>query len=174
MKRTLKQIMGCFSLALFGSLACMATPFDMVQSQNSQTKQELPNPEKSARRQTNKLKETLNLTDKQYKQIYKLNLKEEKAKLNTQTNQNRPLMPIGQMGNGGDGMMPPMGPPPGGDSMEGGMERPRPSDDMQKQMEEREKKMKKILTDEQYKKWKEIKPEKGERPSKGQNHNSRT
>lgn len=37
---------------------------------------EVPNPEKMAQKETDCLKEALNLTDKQYKKVYKLILKE--------------------------------------------------------------------------------------------------
>lgn len=168
MEKVLKQIMGCFSFALIGTFTASAETSVVCQNQVPQNNQkELPNPEKAARRQTNKMKETLNLTDKQYKQIYKLNLKEEKAKVEKRTNQNMPPMPpMGQMGNGGNGMTPPMGPPPmdGDRMMEGGMSKPQPTENMQKQMEQKEKKFKKILTNEQYEKWKTMKPEKGKRP----------
>ena len=44
-------------------------------------KKEVPNPEKAAQRQTDEMDKALNLTEKQYKKIYKLFLKEEKEKV---------------------------------------------------------------------------------------------
>lgn len=44
-------------------------------------KKEVPNPEKAAQRRTDEMDKTLNLTEKQYKKIYKLFLKEEKEKV---------------------------------------------------------------------------------------------
>lgn len=44
-------------------------------------KKEVPNPEKAAQRRTDEMDKVLNLTEKQYKKIYKLFLKEEKEKV---------------------------------------------------------------------------------------------
>ena len=44
-------------------------------------KKEVPNPEKAAQRRTDEMDKALNLTEKQYKKIYKLFLKEEKEKV---------------------------------------------------------------------------------------------
>lgn len=44
-------------------------------------KKEVPNPEKAAQRRTDEMGKALNLTEKQYKKIYKLFLKEEKEKV---------------------------------------------------------------------------------------------
>jgi hypothetical protein len=38
---------------------------------------EVPSPEKAARKMTDQMKEELQLTDKQYDKLYKLNLKEQ-------------------------------------------------------------------------------------------------
>lgn len=44
-------------------------------------KKEVANPEKAAQRRTDEMDKALNLTEKQYKKIYKLFLKEEKEKV---------------------------------------------------------------------------------------------
>ena len=44
-------------------------------------KKEVPNPEKAAQRRTDEMDKALNLTEKQYKKIYRLFLKEEKEKV---------------------------------------------------------------------------------------------
>lgn len=47
-------------------------------AEQKQLPREVPSPEKAARRMTDRMKEELQLTDKQYDKIYKLNLKEQK------------------------------------------------------------------------------------------------
>lgn len=68
---------------------------------------EPPDPEKEAKLQTDRLKEALQLTDKQYKKIYKLNLKEQKARLEARFDRpdgNRLMPPPeGMRPPGGDG-----------------------------------------------------------------------
>lgn len=69
-------------------------------------KKEVPNPEKAAQRRTDEMDKALNLTEKQYKKIYKLFLKEEKEKVEAMM----------QRHSGGMNGQPPMGgrPPMGG------------------------------------------------------------
>ena len=71
-------------------------------------KKEVPNPEKAAQRRTDEMDKALNLTEKQYKKIYKLFLKEEKEKVEAMM-QRHP---------GGMNGLPPMAgrPPMGGSS----------------------------------------------------------
>ena len=101
-----------FCAALVGtawSAQANALPYQSVQTENSE-KKELPNPEKAARRMTDEMQKSLGLTDKQYKKVYKLNLKEEKAR-------------VEQMkARGADGNRPPMigGAPSGDFPMMGG------------------------------------------------------
>ena len=107
----------------------------------------------------------LNLTEKQYKKIYKLNLKEEREKLEVLIGRggkdmNRPPMREGgcpPMMNGGGqppmmggGRPPVMTPPAGDDKMK---------EEMQERAEKKIKKLRKILTDEQYDLWLTMKPE---------------
>lgn len=151
---------------------------------------EVPNPEKAAKRQTDRMKEVLELTDKQYKKIYKLNLKEQKELLESRMGGGMPGPGRGgnmpqRSGNGG-GMPQMPGGGGGGFDMGGGFpdmgggndggfpqmdgERPGMSqsdresraEQMKKNAEKREKKMKKILTEEQYAKWKAMTPERPE------------
>lgn len=110
----------------------------------SRAYREVPNPEKAARKETDRLKAALNLTDKQYKKVYKLLLKEQRELL--ENRMQRPPMTDGEGGRGprpphGDGM-PPMGAP-----------KPESADDLQKRIEKKNKKMKKILTEAQYDQW---------------------
>lgn len=141
-----------FCAALVGtawSAQANTLPYQSVQTENSE-KKELPNPEKAARRMTDEMQKSLGLTDKQYKKVYKLNLKEEKARVEQMkargADGNRPPMMGGAPGRG----FPPMG-------GNGGPCMPPPSssgkNDMRSLMEKMDKQMKKILTEEQYAKW---------------------
>lgn len=146
-----------FCAALVGtawSAQANALPYQSVQTENSE-KKELPNPEKAARRMTDEMQKSLGLTDKQYKKVYKLNLKEEKARVEQMeargADGNRPPMMGGAPGRG----FPPMG-------GNGGPGMPPPSssgkNDMRSLMEKKDKQMKKILTEEQYAKWRSEQP----------------
>lgn len=113
------------------------------------TYKELPNPEKAAKQKTDEMKKALQLTDKQYKKMYKINLAEEKERVeNKLADGDRPMPGPRPPMNGG---MPPQ-------AMEGGPRPPMPfhapdgmsADEMAKKMEKREKKIRKILTTEQY------------------------
>lgn len=109
--------------------AVAATSYDEPQQKENTQKKEIPNPEKTARRRTDEMDKVLNLTEKQYKKIYKLNLKEEREKLEVLIGRggkdmNRPPMREGgrpPMMNGGGqppmmgGGRPPMMTPPVGD-----------------------------------------------------------
>lgn len=68
-------------------------------------KKEVPNPEKAAQRRTDEMDKTLNLTEKQYKKIYKLFLKEEKEKVEAMMQRH----PRGMNGQPPMGGSPPMG-----------------------------------------------------------------
>lgn len=153
-----------FCAALVGtawSAQANALPYQSVQIENSE-KKELPNPEKAAKRMTDEMQKSLGLTDKQYKKVYKLNLKEEKARVEQMkargADGNRPPM----MGGAPGGGFPPMGGGPGGGGFppmggNGGPGMPPPSssgkNDIRSLMEKKDKQMKKILTEEQYAKW---------------------
>lgn len=129
-------------------------------------KKEIPNPEKEARRRTDEMDKLLQLTEKQYKKIYKLYLKEEKEKVEKMSGFGGGMPPMGggMMPPGGNGR-PPMGMPPAGERPDFGNSRPEMGDrksieeDMKKRREAKLKKIRKILTDEQYDKWISAKPE---------------
>ncbi len=146
-------------------------------------KKEVPNPEKAAQRRTDEMDKVLNLTEKQYKKIYKLFLKEENEKVEAMMQRH----PGGMNGQPPMGGRPPMGggmPPQGGGfpGMGGFPEGMSPeermkehAEKMQKEQEKREKKIRKILTEEQYAIWQTMKPQpqvlppmpEGERPGPG-------
>lgn len=108
---------------------CLLCGLVCTQAQEQEKKQlprEVPSPEKAARKMTDRMKEELQLTDKQYDKLYKLNLKEQQEHFATMTergNGQRPLMgsrpgrgggrpPMeGGMGPGMGGGRPPMGAP---------------------------------------------------------------
>ena len=146
-------------------------------------KKEVPNPEKAAQQRTDEMDKALNLTEKQYKKIYKLFLKEEKEKVEAMMQRH----PGGMNGQPPMSGRPPMGggmPPQGGGfpGMGGAPEGMNPeermkehAEKMQKEQEKREKKIRKILTEEQYATWQTEKPQpqvlppmpEGERPGPG-------
>lgn len=120
----------------------------MAFSQEQEKKQlprEVPSPEKSARKMTDRMKDGLQLTDKQYDKLYKLNLKEQQER-------------FAAMAERGEGQRPPRGeqrgecPGMGGGRPPVGTRGERPA--MSK--DNAEKKIKKILTAEQYAKWQEM------------------
>lgn len=133
------------------------------QQQEKRLPREVPNPEKIATQLTKQMKESLQLTDKQYKKIYKLNLKEQKEHFKSMQNSSEQRPPMGRTGiqrgrppMGGGGEPPMMGEGGFPGRMGGGpmMNRESNSADSQKKAAEaKEKKIKKILTTEQYEKW---------------------
>lgn len=139
-------------------------------------KKEVPNPEKAAQRRTDEMDKALNLTEKQYKKIYKLFLKEEKEKVENMMqrhpggmNGQPPMAGRPPMGGG----FPGMGGFPEGMTPEERMKEH--AEKMQKEQEKREKKIRKILTEEQYATWQTVKPQpqvlppmpEGEKPGPG-------
>lgn len=116
---------------------------------------EVPSPEKAAQRITDQMQKELQLTDKQYKKVYKLNLKEQKKIFSTRLAGMRPPMPMGE-----GGMMPGMGggrPPMGGPGMPHMAKDS--AEELQKAAASKEKKLKKILTEEQFAKWQRMRDE---------------
>ncbi len=133
-------------------------------------------PAQVAQEQTDQLNELVSLTPKQYKKIFKFNKKMEKqrqSELENMMPQGRPegfpggrpdfggeRPPMGQgrpdgMGPGGPGGMPPRG--------DGQFRGPRNQDMekfMEEQQEKRDKEYSKILTPEQYQRWKSVETEK--------------
>lgn len=100
---------------------CLLCGMVCTQAQEQEKKQlprEVLSPEKTARKMTDRMKEELQLTDKQYDKLYKLNLKEQQEHFATMTergNGQRPSM--GErpgMGGGRPPMSGGMGPGMGG------------------------------------------------------------
>lgn len=158
-------------ILLYVGIACCALQMQaqehpMVEEQKVAGKMphEIPNPEKIARRETDRLKAALALTDKQYKKVYKLLLKEQRELF--ENRMPHPPVMNGRPGRdafppGGEGM-PPMGggwPEANGERgmgrppMPKGLPKPETPEDMRKRMEKKNKKMKKILTETQYNQW---------------------
>ena len=161
------------NMRLIGHAACLISCSSLAVAQDNPEPQErqqyeqrlpheVPNPEKIATQMTDRMQESLQLTEKQYKKIYKLNLKEQKEHFKAMQNSGEQRPPMG--GPGMRGGRPPMGgsePPIMG---EGNFpddmgERPMMNkeqnvEDIQKKAAEaKKKKIKKILTPEQYAKW---------------------
>lgn len=159
MKLNMKPVLLCIGISIFALQAQAQEVPEAAPAQESQAYREVPNPEKAARKETDRLKAALNLTDKQYKKVYKLLLKEQRELL--ENRMQRPPMTDGEGGRGprpphGDGM-PPMGM---GEGRPEGMQRPpmgapksESAEDLQKRIEKKNKKMKKILTEAQYDQW---------------------
>lgn len=156
--------------------ACLTCGFAPVQAQEQQPDpeqkqlpREIPSPEKNAQRMTDRMKEELQLTDKQYKKIYKLNLKEQKKMFEAREEGGMQRPPMGErpdrgdarpFGDGGMGPGPNMAggrPPMGGPGGPGAPRMTRDSaEELRKAAASKEKKIKKILTEEQYAKWQEM------------------
>lgn len=137
-ERTITRLMACLAAAILFALPLQAQENrngDDEKERREPRFREIVSPEKSARQATNEMKRTLQLTDKQYDKIYKLNLKEEKARYKAMSD-NKKSQGYGR---------PDMGP------SEEEIKK------MQKAAAKKEKKMKKILTAEQYAKWQETK-----------------
>lgn len=145
MKRYICSLL--LGMAFGGEMFAVADNFSAFLWQAEEQVKEVPNPEKMAKRRTDEMNELLQLSEKQYKKIYKLYLKQEKEKVERMTERHLP-----------EGGRPPM--PPEGGGMPPRMEGMPPSmpmknerEDMQKQIKKFDKKLKKILTDEQYEIW---------------------
>ena len=172
----MKKIVCALCLATLlpvSSTASASTVADEPQQEKQAPAKEIPNPEKAARKRTDEMDKVLNLTEKQYKKIYKLNLKEEREKLEAlighgdKESGRPPMMDGGRPPMMDGGGQPPMmggGQPPmmGG---RGGHPMMRPSDDhekmkedIEKRAEKKMKKLRKILSDEQYDLWLTMKP----------------
>lgn len=159
----------------------VALPDEPQQEKKAPVK-EIPNPEKTARKRTDEMDKVLNLTEKQYKKIYKLNLKEEREKLEALIGRgDRDTGCLPMMGGGRPPMRHSDGEPP---MMDGGSQPPmmghgrRPmmappadndkmKDDIRERTEKKMKKIRKILTDEQYDLWLTMKPEPCPEPADG-------
>lgn len=152
MKKMKRTIVIMFAFVGLGPMMAVAqNPVD--ESRDVSVTRALPNPEKAAQKKTDEMNRLVNLTEKQYKKIYKLFFKSEKERLEMTMPR-----PEGAPFRGG---MPPV--PARGDLPLERKERPEgmPSgpgkerqEEMRQQQEKMEKKIRKILTEEQYGKWK--------------------
>lgn len=133
-------------------------------------------PETTAQLKTDKMKSELGLTDKQYKKLYKLNLQEAQEQQAMQPRRPRGERPAGAMRPQGDGprgdrgMFGAEGParPPREGMNPGAFDQERLSpEQVKKNIEKREKKIKKILGEEKYAQWQKIMQEEAKkRPGK--------
>ncbi|MBQ8224895.1 MAG: DUF4890 domain-containing protein [Bacteroides sp.] len=163
----------------------------LLRAQEQQTEagkeqfREIPSPEKNARRETERMKKELGLTEKQYNKVYKLLLKLERKRFLALTggNSNMSFPAMGEAPGEGGGGRPPMG---GGGGMGPGMGGGRPpmggggpgrrpmmnqnsAESLQKAEASTDKKIKKILSEEQFAKWQEMrKPQEPPRRPKGE------
>lgn len=119
-------------------------------------------PEMTARRKTEQMNKLLQLTEKQFKKVFKLNLKEAKSFEPQQKNTENSMRPhMRESGNGFSGRPPMNGgrPPMGNFNGEGPMRQhpvsPKTPEELKKEAQKRDKKLKKILTDRQYAVWQE-------------------
>jgi len=139
--------------------SCFAWNVSVMAQQKTDAKlpREVPSPEKIAKKMCDELQSELQLTDKQYKKVYKLYLKEQKARFSSQQADGasgmRPPMREGNADfEGGDGFPPTMG----GERPDFGQ---RPDngkvskEEMMAAQKKKEQSMKKILNPEQYEKW---------------------
>lgn len=144
MKRYICSLL--LGMAFGGEMFAVADNFSAFLWQAEEQVKEVPNPEKMAKRRTAEMNELLQLSEKQYKKIYKLYLKQKKEKVERMTERHLP--------EGGRPPMPPQGGmPPRMEGMPPSMPMKNEREDMQKQIKKFDKKLKKILTDEQYEIW---------------------
>lgn len=158
-------------------LLCIMTISGFASKSFAQTPEERPHfesrsPEQIANRMTEQMNKQLQLTDKQFKKIYKLNLKEIKAKEKSMSKKgpgmngphvgmrHRPPMGEGGHSMGMKGERPSMHGPMG--------EHPMPAhktpNELLKEAQKKESKLKKILTPEQFSKWKKFTTRPAEMP----------
>lgn len=163
MRKQMKRL--CYAVGIVMMTSFLALPTTAVAQESARTERhELPNPERSAKQLTDKMQEELGLTDKQYKKIYKLNLKEQKKMVELLSERSKGDFPP-KDGERPQGPRPPMGGPQGSPGKPGerpDMKGPHPGNnsELEELREKNEKKIKKILTDEQYAKWQKMQPQK--------------
>ena len=155
----IKKIVWALCLAALMSVSstafAVALPDEPQQEKQTPVK-EIPNPEKTARRLTDEMDKVLNLTEKQYKKIYKLNLKEEREKLEAlighgdKESGRPPMMDGGRPPMMGGGQPPMMGGRGGHPMMRPSDDHEKMKEDIEKRAEKKMKKLRKILSDEQY------------------------
>lgn len=97
MKMSLKYTVLCFGIFLSALQIQAQVASEGEPEKKGEMFREVPNPEKMAQKETDRLKEALNLTDKQYKKIYKLILKEQRELLENRM-QRPPMMGVNGRG----------------------------------------------------------------------------
>lgn len=165
-----RQISTVILLSLISSIALSAQPSRSECPEGRPERKEVRTPEARAKHRTDDMDKIVDLSDKQYKKIYKIYLKEETAR-ESAMQQRPPMGPPHQSGGGfgGDRMGGPGAPPPG--NMMGG----RPPHqhhpphqrvtvggkdiESDEYIDEREKKFRKILSAEQYKHLRNVLPD---------------
>ena len=162
MRKQMKNL--CYAVGIAMMASFLTLPITATAQESARTERhELPNPERSAKQLTDKMQEELGLTDKQYKKIYKLNLKEQKKMVELLSERPEGNFPP-KDGERPQGHRPPMGSPQGGPGKPGerpDMKGPRPegNSELEELRAKNEKKLKKILTAEQYAKWQKMQPQ---------------
>lgn len=162
MRKLMKNL--CYAVGITIMVSFLTLPITMMAQESARTERhEVPNPERSAKQLTDKMQKELGLTDKQYKKIYKLNLKEQEKMVELFSKRPEGNFPP-RNGERPQGPRPPMGGPQGGPGKPGerpGMKGPRPegNSELEELRAKNEKKLKKILTAEQYAKWQKIQPQ---------------
>ena len=149
--------------ALLGLLCCTIVSDATAQPLEKKGPQKHLSPELIARRKTEQMDKLLQLTEKQFKKIFKLNLKEAKSIEAQRKGRHEGMPPMPGMGSKHLSDRPPMrgeGRPPMDDHFRGrgDMNRPHPEapkdpETLKKEAQKRDKKLKKILTKDQYNIW---------------------
>nr|WP_320060064.1 DUF4890 domain-containing protein [uncultured Bacteroides sp.] len=170
-----------FKTGLVALFSCLVWTGMAQQQVDTKLPHEVPSPAKIAKKMTDEMSKELQLNEKQYAKIYKLNLKEQKERFKAQqssaaSNSERPPMGGRPSFDGSENERPPM---PSGERPEMGM-RPGGGSAMNEDAAEalhkaevkKEKKIQKILTGEQYAKWGEMqkKMKKGMKPEMPKDH----
>lgn len=166
----------CFVISLFLAVTSTHAQPMPPHGRPEGPRKELGTPEDIAMKKTERMRNEVNLDEKQYKKIYKIYLKEERAK--QQTMEGNMMPPSGGFPGGrpegfpGDGF-PGGGRPPQGGGSGMGQDTPPPAMfgqmsvptvggkaiDSDEYIESREKKFRKILTPEQYERFRSIHPD---------------
>lgn len=154
-----------FKTGLVALFSCLVWTGMAQQQVDTKLPREVPSPAKIAKKMTDEMSKELQLNEKQYAKIYKLNLKEQKDRFKAQqsssaSSSERPPMGDRPSFDGSDDERPPM---PSGERPEmrmrqgGGSEMTEDAaETLHKAELKKEKKIKKILTSEQYVKWGEM------------------
>ena len=151
-----------FKTGLVALFSCLVWTGMAQQQVDTKLPREVPSPAKIAKKMTDEMSKELQLNEKQYAKIYKLNLKEQKDRFKAQqsssaSSNERPPMGDRPSFDGSDDERPPM---PSGERPEMGMRQGGGSEmtedaaeTLHKAEVKKEKKIKKILTAEQSAKW---------------------